>query len=56
MSELKEYIGDNVYVDYDGWDIILTTENGEPASNTIVLEPEVMKKLIDYTKKVEASR
>ena len=46
----KAYLGDSVYVEYDGWGLILTTENGLPAdpSNTIHLEPEVVDSLLDY--------
>lgn len=52
----KQYLGDSVYVDTDGWGCILTTENGitaengmpEDASNLIYLEPEVMEALIRY--------
>lgn len=45
---MKEYLGDSVYVDFDGWYITLTTENGYGPSNTIHLEPEVMANLMDY--------
>lgn len=41
----REYLGDSVYAESDGYGIILTTNNGMGASNTIYLEPEVMSKL-----------
>ena len=46
----KEYIGDSVYVEFDGFSFILTTENGTPVdpSNRIVLEPEVWRALRRY--------
>lgn len=45
----KEYIGDAVYVDIDKWGrIVLTTEDGYRATNTIVLEPEVWAALKLY--------
>lgn len=44
----KVYIGDSVYANYDGYAVILTTENGFGASNTIVLEPEVLAMFLDY--------
>ena len=49
MSNLKAYIGDSVYADFDGYAIILTTEN-EPhcISNTITLEPAVYRALVRY--------
>jgi len=41
MSDKKVYLGDSVYVEYDGYNFVLTTDNGMGASNTIVLEPTV---------------
>jgi hypothetical protein len=50
----KTYIGDSVYADFDGVVLTLTTENGCPddPSNTIVLESEVLKALIEYARRV----
>lgn len=47
---MKTYIGDSVYLEFDGWSIILTTENGLPndPSNKIILEPEVYNDLVRY--------
>lgn len=36
----KQYIGDGVYAEFDGWALLLTTENGIEATNTIVLETQ----------------
>ncbi len=47
----KQYLGDAVYADFDGFFIVLTTENGVSATNTIMLEPGVAKKLGEYLKK-----
>ena len=41
----KEYLGDSVYAEFDGWGIVITTENGAGPSNTIYLEPEVIDAL-----------
>ena len=52
----KEYIGDSVYVEFDGnYSLVLTTENGIPTdpSNTIVLEDTVWAHLKDYAKQFE---
>lgn len=52
----KEYIGDSVYVEFDGnYSLILTTENGIPTdpSNKIVLEDTVWAQLKDYAKQFE---
>ena len=38
---MKRYLGDSVYAQFNGYEIILTTENGISVTNTIVLEPEV---------------
>lgn len=48
MSERKAYIGDSVYADHDGFGLVLTTENGYGASNTIYMEPEVWRALVEY--------
>lgn len=44
----KEYLGDGVYVQNDGFGLILTTENGVRATNEIYLEPSVYQKLVNY--------
>ena len=46
----KQYIGDSVYVEQDGGDIVLTTENGYEATNRIVIENEVLNNLFRYLK------
>ena len=44
----KDYLGDGVYAEFDGYGVKLTTENGFGPSNTIVLEPEVLNALNRY--------
>lgn len=44
----KRYLGDGVYCDHDGYQFILTTENGVEATNRICLEPEVIMALMKY--------
>ncbi len=56
MTTEKTYLGDSVYVDFDGFGIVLTTENGYGPSNTITLEPEVLEALTNYVAKIVASR
>ncbi len=48
----KQYIGDSVYAEFMGYEIVLTTENGLPSdpSNKIVLEPQVLKALFRYAR------
>lgn len=36
---LKDYLGDSVYAEWDGYSITLTTDNGFGPSNAIVLDP-----------------
>ena len=50
----KEYLGDSVYASFDGYRIVLTTENGydDDPRNTIALEPEVLHKLNDFNKRI----
>jgi protocatechuate 3,4-dioxygenase beta subunit len=52
MENTKQYLGDSVYAEFNGFGIVLTTENGEGASNTIVLEPEVIRALDQFVNKV----
>jgi hypothetical protein len=53
-SEHKSYLGDSVYVDIDQYGgLILTTENGLGAPNSIVMEPEVIHKLSDWINQMQ---
>lgn len=44
----KEYLGDSVYASFDGFHVVLTTENDITPSNTIALEPAVLAALDRY--------
>ena len=44
----KEYLGDGAYVDFNGYALVLTTENGIDIQNTVVLEPTVWAALEAY--------
>lgn len=48
----KVYLGDSVYAQFDGYHIVLTTENGMGVTNEILLEPQVYVALIDYATKL----
>lgn len=52
--EKKVYLGDSVYAAFDGYHIVLTTENGYPTdpSNTIALEPDVYTALMRYARTI----
>lgn len=56
MSEYATYLGDSVYAKFDGFAIVLTTNNGYGPSNTIVLEPEVMRALDRFVKRLNAEQ
>lgn len=46
MKENKVYLGDSVYAEWDGYQVILTTENSARGpSNIIYLEPELLETL-----------
>lgn len=52
-SNEKVYLGDAVYASYDGYHIVLTTENGIRIANVIYLEPQVFQALIEYANKLK---
>jgi hypothetical protein len=51
---MRKYLGDGAYVDFDGFGLILTAENGIEATDTIYLEPEVWIALKNYVKSIES--
>jgi hypothetical protein len=52
----KVYLGDGAYADFDGFNIVLTTSDGIKVTNTIYLEPEVVKSLKSYILRTEELR
>lgn len=50
MKGKKIYLGDSVYATFDGYYVELTTENGYGATNSILLEPQVLDALDNYLK------
>lgn len=48
----KVYLGDGAYAEFDGYGIVLTTENGFAVTNRIVLEPGVYAALEAYARGV----
>lgn len=49
----KEYLGDGVYVVVEDGSLVLTTENGIEATNTIYLEKVVIQSLLNYINIIE---
>lgn len=50
---MKAYLGDAVYVDYDGYGLVLTTEDGISTTNIIVLEPDIYDALTRYVESLK---
>lgn len=48
----KTYLGDGAYANFDGHHVVLTAENGVQATDTICLETEVLKKLINFIRRL----
>jgi hypothetical protein len=53
-EKLKTYLGDGAYAEFDGFAIILTTENGMTVQNTVVLEPEALRALERFVARTRA--
>lgn len=53
---MKEYLGDSVYAEFDGYNVVLTTENGLPTdpNNRIALEPEAIVALMAFKTRIDA--
>lgn len=50
----KEYLGDGLYVRFDGYQIWLTAENGVEVLDQVALESPVLFKFEDYLKRMRA--
>ena len=48
----REYLGDGLYVEYNGWDIALIASDGIRDTNIVYLEPSVFDSLLEYAKRV----
>lgn len=48
----KVYLGDGVYADFDGYHIVLTTEDGVRVTNRICLEDQVFENLVRLAKRI----
>lgn len=47
-TNFKKYLGDAVSADFDGYHIVLTTEDGINTTNRIALDPDVWHALRQY--------
>jgi hypothetical protein len=53
--EEQIYLGDSVYAGFDGYNVVLTTNNGLGANNVIYMEPAVLNALDLYRKRLTES-
>lgn len=47
---LEQYLGDGLYVTFDGYQLEVFASNGISTSNVIYMEPEVFAALLSYVK------
>ncbi len=53
MNDNEDYIGDGVYVEFDGYGIILKANDFYCPTDTIHLEPRVLSILLQFAKRME---
>ena len=51
----KIYLGDGAYAQFDGHNIVITTENGIETTNTIVLEPLTILALLAFVSRTASA-
>jgi hypothetical protein len=44
----RNYLGDGLYVDFDGFNVVLSAENGAYSHDTVYLEPRVVASLGNF--------
>lgn len=54
-EDRKQYLGDGAYVSFDGYAVVLTTEDGINTTNRVVLEPEILKHFEDWVERLRLS-
>lgn len=52
MKDKKSYLGDGAYVNFDGYHVVLTAENGICATNTVYLDPWVLASFLEYIERL----
>lgn len=51
---LKEYLGDGLYIIYDGYQLVLTTDIESPeTANTVYLESSVYRNLLGFVERLK---
>lgn len=51
----KDYLGDGVYAEFDGYHVVLTTENGMGTTNAIALDGDVILALNRFMDRLKAA-
>ena len=46
--QMRDYLGDGLYVGFDGYQVILYTDRGNEGVHWVALEPEVLKSFNNY--------
>lgn len=54
--DFRSYLGDSVYIDFDGYHLRLYTNNGGLDKNIICMEPGVVDALSKYINRIKAER
>lgn len=47
-----DYLGDGVYIDFDGYQVVLKANHHEHPTDTIALDPHVIEALQRYLKRL----
>jgi len=50
--QMRDYLGDGLYVGFDGYQVILYTDRGNEGVHWVALEPEVLKSFNNYIKRL----
>jgi hypothetical protein len=54
QEETKDYLGDGVYVDFDGYQIWLKANDYNNPTDQIALEPNVIESLMRYIERLKS--
>lgn len=54
MRGSRDYLGDGLYVEYDGLQVRLFTSNGLSVTNEVFLEPGVLTNFLIWVKRLDA--
>jgi hypothetical protein len=52
-SAPREYLGDGLYAEFDGWQIRLFAHSGVNSTNVVFLEPDVLAAFLRYVERLK---